>query len=263
VKQHIKALIQLYKKYRDPDTIFIYQMGKVGSTTLEHALPNSVHIHNFYSKNHPCQTRLKGLAGFGWRYYIKRLQQESELAVMRLAFRMRKHTKIITLVREPLGRNVSMFFHDLDCYLFALYTNCDRTAFPPVATRSQDPAVLQEAFEKHYVHNYPLTWFDDELKRMTGVDIYAQPFDHQTRVAQFHNGRFSILCLDIAVLSQSEKQLSEFLGKAVRLERANDAQKKWYAALYQQFKHDYRPSAELVKRMKNNKYYQHFFARGD
>ncbi|TMP45695.1 hypothetical protein CWB96_10955 [Pseudoalteromonas citrea] len=249
----------LYKKYHDPKSIFVYQMGKVGSTALEQSIDNAIHIHNFYSKSHPCSLRLKGLAGFGWRYYLKRLEQEFELFIKRLAFRRRAHTKIVTLVRPALERNISMFFHDLDCYLYALYSNCDRTKFSPMATRTQDPQALIKAFEMHYQQSYPLTWFDDELKKMTGLDIYAEPFDMAKGLVIVRNNNFEVMCLDIKVLPKSTEQLSDFLGQSVVLKRANQAQSKWYAALYGQFKCNYTPSPELTQLLKNSKYSTHFF----
>ncbi|CAH9056756.1 hypothetical protein PSECIP111854_01857 [Pseudoalteromonas sp. CIP111854] len=255
----IKALLALYNQYSDPDTVFIYQMGKVGSTALEDAIKGAVHIHNFYSHNHPCKLRLQGLAGFGWRYYCKRFVQECELAVKRLAFRRRKHSKVITLVREPLERNISMFFHDLDCYLFALYSNCDRSIYPPVATRTQDPEVLNDAFLKHFEHDYPLFWFDNELKRMTGVDVYKHHFDKSKRFLKAESHSCEVLCLDIRVLEQSADLLSEFLGQKVAVCFANQAERKWYGDVYATFKNTHCPSLGFHKVLKNSKYYQHFF----
>jgi hypothetical protein len=257
--QRIATYRALYKKYHDPKSVFVYQMGKVGSTALEQSIDNAIHIHNFYSKNHPCLLRLKGLAGFGWRYYFKRLEQELELFIKRLAFRKRKHTKIVTLVRPALDRNISMFFHDLDCYLYALYSNCDRTSFPPMATRTQDTHVLMKAFEMHYQQSYPLTWFDNELKKMTGLDIYAQPFDMTKGLVTVSNTKCEVMCLDINVLPSSTGLLSAFIGQSIVLSRENQAQSKWYGSLYKQFKNEYIPSTELTQLLKNSKYSTHFF----
>lgn len=252
----------LYKQYTHPDTVFIYQMGKVGSTALENSIEGAVHIHNFYSANHPCRVRLAGLAGFGWRYYLKRLAQECEMLVKRIAFKRRKHSKIVTLVRAPLERNISMFFHDLDCYLFALYSNCDRTPYPPAATRTQDPTVLYEAFNKHFQHEYPLSWFDRELKRMTGVDIYSHPFDKHSGFIKINEQGCEVLCLDIRVLKRSKAAICEFLEQDIEISFANQAEHKWYGDLYAHFKHTYKPTQELVSKLEGSKFYQHFYAQG-
>ncbi|MBQ4849229.1 putative capsular polysaccharide synthesis family protein [Pseudoalteromonas sp. MMG012] len=257
--RRIRVYKALYKKYHDPNSVFIYQMGKVGSTALEQSIDNAIHIHNFYSRTHPCSLRLKGLAGFGWRYYCKRLEQELELLIKRLAFRARAHTKIITLVRPAQERNVSMFFHDLDCYLYALYSNCDRTSTPPLATRTQDPAVLIKAFETHYDHSYPLTWFDYEFKKMTGIDIYAENFDKERGVMYRKNNKYDVMCIDIKQLRDCEKPLSTFLNQTVVLDGANQADHKWYGVLYRQFKKEYVPATQLVKLLSNSKYTAHFF----
>ena len=51
-------LTSTYRRYRNEDNILIYQMGKVGSTSLAKALgERAIQIHNFYPSNQPCSRK--------------------------------------------------------------------------------------------------------------------------------------------------------------------------------------------------------------
>lgn len=250
----------LIAKYRAPETIFIYQMGKVGSTTLENSLPNAIHVHAFYSKNNTCPVRMKGLAKFGFKYFIYRTEQELVDYLLRRAFKKRKNTKIITLVRQPIRRNISMFFHDLDAYLFAAHTNCMNTRSAPLITRYQKTDMLFDVFGCEFDHNYALNWFDREFLPMTGVDVYKHSFDTEKGYALITECQIEVLCLRTDKLSENVNVLSDYLGNQVEILSANKANDKWYGELYQQFVQTYTPSVALELKLKESKFVKHFFS---
>jgi hypothetical protein len=246
--------------YADEDTIFIYQMGKVGSTTLEHSLPDAIHVHAFYSNNHICPVRQKGLAKFGLGYFIARVEQEFYSYLLRRAFKGRIKTKIITLVRQPQARNLSMFFHDLDAYLFAAHTNCLNTRRSPLLTRYQKKDMLLDVFDCEFDHNYALNWFDNEFLPMTGVDVYSHAFDAGKGYGLIAEKGIEVLCLRTDKLSENVDVLSAFIGKEVELFSANKADDKWYGEVYQEFVKAYSPSPARTLKMKESKLVKHFFS---
>src|SRR6056297_3646022 len=87
----------------------IYQMGKVGSSSIEHSADRSVaHIHTF--------------ALTVSRYFIKKklnlldyMQYILKQLLLRI-YKLRGDKRIITLVREPVARNVSCLFQALENY---------------------------------------------------------------------------------------------------------------------------------------------------
>ena len=259
IKRRLTRHKTLLALYADKNTIFIYQMGKVGSTTLEQCVPNAVHIHAFHSKNHTCPVRLKGLAKFGLKHFFYRLEQELLNYLLRRTFKRRKHTKIITLVRDPIARNISMFFHDLDAYLFAAHTNCLNTRKRPLPTREQSMATLKEVFEQEFDHCYSLTWFDKEFLPMTGINIYQQPFDIENGVGYSQNNNIELLCLRSDKLRDNLHELQRFVGAEVILSSTNQAKDKWYGDIYQKFKLDYTPSAKLQNEIEKSQFYKKFF----
>jgi len=245
--------------YADDDTIFIYQMGKVGSTTLEHSLPNAIHVHAFYSKNHICPVRQKGLAKFGFSYFIARVEQELYSYLLRKAFKSRRKTKIVTLVREPQARNLSLFFHDLDAYLFAAHTNCVNTREKPLLTRCQKTDMLLDVFDCEFDHHYALNWFDVEFFPMTGVDVYSHPFDAGKGYALIAEKGIELLCLRTDMLTMNVDVLSKFLNQEVKLYSVNKASEKWYGDIYQQFVRSYKPTSQRQAAIKQSKFVKHFF----
>jgi len=235
-------------------------MGKVGSTSLEHSLPNAVHLHAFYSKNHTCPIRLKGLAKFGLKHFFYRMEQELVNLLLRKAFKQRSHTKIITLVRNPQARNISMFFHDLDAYLFAAHTNCLNTRKLPLPTRCQNSEILFDIFNQEFDHDYPLTWFDREFLPMTGINIYDHEFDKENGFTYAQSNSVEVICICTDKLKSSVKQIAEFVGKEIVLTNVNQANEKWYGDIYQDFIQSYELPAAQQEEINNSQYYQHFFS---
>ncbi|WDE03939.1 hypothetical protein SG34_021590 [Thalassomonas viridans] len=258
-KSYFNAYLRLIDRYKAEDAIFIYQMGKVGSTSLEHSLVNGVHVHAFYSKNHTCPVRLQGLAKFGIRHILYRARQEFVNYLLRRTFKQRKRTKIITLVREPVARNVSMFFHDLDAYLFSAYTNCVNSRSKPLATRTQDADLLLEVFNQEFNHSYPLNWFEREFLPMTGIDIYKYPFNTDQGFVHIIQGNIELLCIRTDKLALCGDMLEQFCAQPVELLSRNVAERKWYAEVYQQFLLDYQPDKQQLNKIFNDKFSRHFF----
>ncbi|MBL4910787.1 MAG: hypothetical protein JKX78_12345 [Alteromonadaceae bacterium] len=259
IKNRLNAHKQLIDKYKAPETLFIYQMGKVGSTTLENSLPNAVHIHAFFTKNHTCPIRLYGQAKFGFKFFIYRLEQELLAYLLRRAFKQRQNTKIITLVRDPLARNISMFFHDLDAYLFAAHTNCLNTRKVALPTRDQQASVLIDVFQQEFDHDYALTWFDREFFPMTGIDIYQQSFDKAKGLGIIKTENIEVLCVRTNKIKSNINEISQFIGQHVTLSDANLAENKWYGDIYLAFKKQYQPKEFLIIKLNNSKFSRHFW----
>lgn len=259
LKRRINRYRNLLDKYKSPETIFVYQMGKVGSTSLELSIKSAVHIHAFYSRNYTCPIRLKGLAKFGVKHFFYRMEQELVNYLLRKAFKQRSHTKIITLVRDPQARDISMFFHDLDAYVFAAHTNCLNTRKMPLPTRNQNADILIDIFNHEFDHEYSLNWFDNEFLPMTGIDIYSYSFNKEAGFSLVENDKTSVLCIRTDKLSKCTEQLEQFTGDDIELNWENKAQDKWYESIYHQFKSIYKTTDGLLIKQKSSKFYKHFF----
>ncbi len=259
VKRRFTRHKDLLDKYKASETIFIYQMGKVGSTSLEHSLPSAVHIHAFYSKNHTCPVRLKGLAKFGLKHFFYRAEQELLGWLLRRTFKKRRHTKIITLVREPQARNMSMFFHDIDAYLFAAHTNCLDSRKLPLPTRCQHSSVLVDIYNQEFDHDYVLHWFDNEFLPMTGINVYDNSFDKEQGFSHLKCDSVEVICIRTDKLKYCMAEVSKFVGQEVILDNVNQANEKWYGDIYQNFISSYKLPEAQKEKINRSQFFRHFF----
>ncbi|EGQ9051320.1 capsular biosynthesis protein [Vibrio parahaemolyticus] len=244
---------QILKSQERP--VLIYQMGKVGSSALEKSIPNSIHLHDLMAIDANKQiSPVRAKLHQPNKHYVKRLLKRSVMSHM---LKRKQDVRIISLVREPIGRNISMFFQSLPFWMAEKYLNDDS------AIRSERPQLLQEAFEEHMNHHYPLEWFDNEIKTLTGIDVFNKPFDHEAGCQTYQQGNFSLLVIRSDKLKQSPATVGEFLGYPVDVVHDNQSNNKWYSSLINEFKNSYQPKPEFIEEMLSSKLTTHFFTSSE
>lgn len=239
----------IYRTWSDPERILVYQMGKVGSTSLQAMIPGSLHLHNLYD-NHPCPPRRDRHVAGRWQ----RLGRGTSQAIRRLAIRRRRCIRIITLVRDPYQRNVSMFFQNLPHWLAAFDDGRH-------SNRTGSADLVARAFNEAFNHDYVAEWFDRELRRFTGIDVYGIAMDPGQAHARVTSRRFDVLLLRFERLAECTAALGEFLGTPVHLVHRNAGSDKWYASVYDEFRRGYRPPDALMERLYGTRYSAHFYPR--
>jgi|SRR5690606_2252081 len=106
-------IIRQVRLYLSP-YILIYQMGKVGSSSIYASLkakgvPKVFHLHRMNP-----ETTQKMKRTFLEQNLLAQFRTEQLFeTIYRKAIQRRKKVKIITLVREPISRNISAFFENL------------------------------------------------------------------------------------------------------------------------------------------------------
>lgn len=242
---------RVVRKYADEDRILIYQMGKVGSTSLGRALGDrGIQIHNFYPSNEPwprLPTYGLGLA--------RKLAHAIFYRAIRRGVRKRRTLKVITLVRDPIARNISMYFQDIHYWLAHYHT--ERR---PNIGRRDDIDVVSDCFREMFDHRYPLEWFDRELKRVTGVDVYDYTFDRNTGCSRVETGTTSILIIQAERLSENWSQVEAFCGSKLEWREDNRAARKWYGPSYDAFLARFSMSAEELDEVYSSRYATFFYS---
>jgi len=244
----IKRLLADWKKYRDEDSILIYQMGKVGSTSLEESIPSSIHMHRLYNINHNhvfYSPRGKSI--------IHRLVGAMFDGMRRMAIKRRKKIKIITLVRDLYARNTSAFFQN-----FAFWV-MEYSGKVTEELRKDNTSFVHEVFENAFDHDYPLTWFDKELGKFTGINILDYPFDKQKGWARIQKGKYDILVIKLESIDNAKEAIEEFAGVKLDLKSANISDYKWYGPVFKDFKNNYIPKETYLDRLYNSGISQHFY----
>lgn len=216
------------------NAILLYQPGKVASTTFHASLlpvwkGPIVHLHSFrYDQKYPpLKTRLVEL------YDSKQLPK----------------VNIITSIREPIGRNLSAFFQNLNKF--------NAISFDGVPFTTEE--LLGLTIRSHKVTRI-LNWFDDELKEHFGIDVYEKNLNSEGfQLYENHKARVLLMKHDLPDLTKADLigkflNVSDFKLKTQK----NRGESKWYGDEYQKFKKRGFPEW-YVSQMLESKYAKHFY----
>lgn len=264
---------KFHKSGIDSKSIIIYQMGKVGSTSILHSLqaidsiPAVFQVHTLSDK---------GINEMENRYWgntptiIRRslLPETTHVYVSHsLKSRLSKNPdskwKIITLVRDPIARNVSEFFYSVD-------TTKNDPHIPDFYARYRSGNInvselidrfLERFSEGSDEYTVPLNWFDREFPNVIGFDIYSIEFPRQKGFNIIHSDKYDILILKLEWLKTCfSKAFHEFLGlQNFDLVTKNTASQKAYYPIYKKFLQEVDLPYQYVSRIYNSKYVQHFY----
>ncbi len=231
-------------------TTLIYTMGKVGSTELYNTIDNSHQIHNLDSEA-PAKNFSARFTPSLRRYIIEsvrwKLLNRKLLKSLSEAKRDKHSVKIITMVRDPVARNLSAFFQNLDQSQVTAKTSITSDFF---------------AYTNHLL---PLTWFDVEFKKHLDIDIYRHPFDSTRGWERIRENGYDILILQLESLAHNVEIISDFIGSASyslsqQKGTYNTGKTKWYAELYSSAKDHISFSEEYINLMYSSKFAKHFYS---
>ena len=245
-------------------------MGKVGSSTVQASLvaldldQPVYHVHFLnparvrqieQQRRKYFRTERYGLLRRPWLYEFLYEQIEKK----------DRHWKLVTLVREPIARNISTFFENLE-----VTEKADTSAYAvrsayydfdvEVTLEKMDPLI--ELFFERLVHERPLRYFDDEISTVFGINVFDSgfPLERGFRIYQGENA--DLLLIRLENLDQcAAAAFKEFLGvDGFSLISANVASDKIYAPLYRAFKNSIRLPQDYIDRMYDSTYSCHFYS---
>jgi hypothetical protein len=236
------------------EPIVVWQMGKVGSSSILYSLHNS-RLNSAVFRVHVLSDDLIARGEL-----IKKSAKQGTMAHLNnVALREQllsgnRRWKIISVVREPVGRNISAFFQNLD-----LYT-------PDIAPDDiSQVQVLQNTFFNDFDHERPLIWFDYELKSLLGIDVYSKPFLTEQGYAEYFTELYDLLILRMEDLNTIGTQaLKRFLNMPeFELVQANIGSEKNYANVYAKLRGQIDIPRAYLERMYESKYARHFYSASE
>jgi hypothetical protein len=234
-QNYLKLILALLK--RRP-IVLNYQMGKVGSSSVAKYLRDNGHfewhIHRFYD------TPVAG------PWPKKKLFKILDFAILWLVKLLAIRIYLVMGVRDPLSRDVSMFFQTAQNHY---------GINPAEANLEELYCIFIDKFPVGVVDN----WFDDEIKRTFNIDVFTIPFNTKRGFVQFSSGRVNVFLYRLDKLDSLEGQLAEFFEeKDFKLIKINTNSNKDYAENYSAFKLYY--FNRLTKKYKNfTKISSHFY----
>jgi hypothetical protein len=257
---------------RPGDPVVLYQMGKVGSKTIQRSLEALnldrplYHVHFLQpervrkierERQKYLGTEKEGLLRHVWLYQYLNRQMARGLDG--------KRWKVVTLTREPIGRNISTFFENLDVTPLdagrRYQIQSDYYGFEIVLEIENVDELIELFFERLY-HDRPLVFFDEEIKGVLGIDVFAGPFPTARGYQIFERERADVLLIRLENLNGcATNAFGEFLGlEGFTLVNANIGSQKIYAPLYERFKRSIVLPQSYVERMYGSKYMRHFYS---
>lgn len=190
--------------------VLLYQMGKVGSTSTWQSLassnlPYSIYKTHFLSDPGIKESREHFGPLIGEPGMLPHAEAVREVRSM-LADGKVRTWKIISLVRDPIARDISSFaqlVHFMQPDLVSPRVDVDKVA----RAASAHFLLWNEAT------SYQSRWFDNEIRSLFGIDVFSTPFDPLARQL-----RITVDCVDLLVLrledfrSHFRRNIAQFLG---------------------------------------------------
>jgi hypothetical protein len=247
--------------------LLVYQMGKVGSSSVYQAL---LPLRNSYSLYH-VHTLDEALINSGLQAYkqtfgVRHIVPDHLMASRHLlrdlaAGQPRGRWKVLSMVRDPVARNISSFFQDLELQHPEFHFAQKRASLGTQQLVDE----LIELFLNHHDHTEPLEWCDRELLNILGLDVYAIPFPHERGWQVYENPLADLLLLRLEDLSTAIPQATpSFLaGLQVSVPVANAAADKRYGELYKEFKKKLHLPDSYLKAMYESRFSTHFYTANE
>jgi hypothetical protein len=252
--------------------LIIFQMGKVGSKSVKRSLEALNLDMAIYHSHLLTKTRIRETEKQRKKFF--RTKRESYLKRPWMNQFLRKQIdrglngkkwKIVTLTRDPIARNVSTFFENLEIRSCndqnGFVIESDYYDIDALTVTSDDVQVLTDLFFDRVKHDSPLEFFDRELKGVFGVDVYGNEFPKSEGYKIYNDKRADVLLIRLEDLDRCGPiAFKEFLGiENFTLSNENVGSKKIYGPLYSRLKKEIKFPESYLDKFYNSKFMKHFY----
>lgn len=211
--------------------ILLYQMGKVGSSSLRATL----------SEQHP---------GLVLHAHAPSMISAKVRWLLRLRKIFGRRVYVISPVRDPLSRNASAFFQ-----------NFERVAGQSFASRQWDMPSLKQIYLERYWHDEVGEWFDTCFLPVFGIDVLANDFPRKRKWQTYDKAAVRVLVYR-SDLDRAEQLalVSRFLNMPIAAwSLSNVSSEKEYGEAYRTFTRKVKFSAEHIDRVTGTRFCRHFW----
>jgi len=242
--KRIKNMMRVVKACMfNKDIVINYQMGKVGSTTVSRYFRDKGytewHVHRFTD------------------FYIHEKKRKMpilkilERLVLKFVLWRGCNIKIVCGYRDPLLRNISMFFETFN----GVYVDKD--------IKLLEYSDLEELYKENFPHNSSIHWFNEEFNRILNIDIFKHPFNKEAGYCVIQKDNVEIFLYQIEKLNSLEAILRNFFNDyGYKIIRSNSAINKEYSDHYELFKSKYKVDDRTLLQMYNSKAVKYFYTEG-
>lgn len=245
------------KKFGIDAPIVVYQMGKVGSASVHarlHGMDLDVPVFHAHALKY-LNDEAQGLTASAPEPVTALHLPHQERELWRLMQQGRwKNWTLIALVRAPVPRSISVFFH-------RLYLNWSMPN--PEARRARNEITVADLLERFSAFEDPVpqVWFEQQVQEMFGIDVYAKPFDRERGYELYAHGNVRLMVIRLEDANRRiAPAMQELLGLTdFQLATRNVSESGPYGAMYQEFLASLRLPAARVEAMHATHYARHFY----
>ena len=257
------------KQFNSFDTnispVLLYQMGKVGSSSIEATIKSEnigipvLSAHHFHNKSID-STKAHVKKAFPREIYSDFERNffvfYKDKIVYDIIKKILKHGRlsIISIVRDPVARNISSYFQSID------------RRFLNLNERLEDKSLtideIISTFFKYEKHVLPLKWFDNEMNEIFGIDVFLNNFPKEKGYEIYKYENIDLMVLKLEMLSNCVSQaFDEFLNLSdVEILYNNVTANKPYSHLYDQFINSIHLPDSYLNQMYNSKFMKFFYS---
>ena len=246
--------------FKKTPPVFIYQMGKVGSSTVYRSLKKSKLSNPVFHTHFLTSSGIEMAEQFHKSAKRKPIPGHIQLSKMlrsKLNRSGNPKIKIITLVREPIAFEISNFFENVKLLNATL-----------IDDNGQIDNVKALSFLENKIKTYNTktayvdTWFDNEIKVVCNIDVFDYPFDFNQGFCVIKQNNVDLLILKLEDLNRNfNRAVTDFLLPKQPLEmiKTNIGKKKIYSADYQYVKDNIKISEAVCRRIYSSRFCMHFY----
>ncbi|MBA2556957.1 MAG: hypothetical protein H0V12_06375 [Chloroflexi bacterium] len=225
----------------------VLTMGRVASTAVYRTINRRIggrvyHVHSIDPKGLAAQARAGPSTP---RHVCEGLQ------AARALLDCRGHVRIVTLVRDPVARNLS-----------AAFARVRRGRDPDQLSMFIDDRAATGAFWQNFDDQEPFAWFDAEFRDVLGIDVYQRTFPKggHTRIVE---GRYDILIMRQELADEVKSgQLARFFNiPAMPIELSNRKSRAGgeLHSHYERFKATAALTPGYLEQVARSQYMRHFY----
>jgi hypothetical protein len=241
---------------RTPPPVLVYTAPKVASSAVTEAI-RAIEGQSVYQVHMISADSVRKLREEMRRRGLKRMKDDAlglediANAIASGLIAPRHPAKIVSLVRDPVARNISFYFETLDL-LWQIKRAHERVSMEQLLAQ----------FHERFRHGRGIDWFDNEFKPVLGIDVYEHVFPHDKGYLRIDSGPYEVLLMRHDLNDRvKEKCLAELVGvPTVTLAPRNVGAQKPYAAIYREFLNRIELPEDYVYGLLDSKYARHFYS---
>jgi hypothetical protein len=246
------------KKYGIDAPVIVYQMGRVGSTSMYRALARldldvpvfHAHALKYLEANGQARAPVDPRAGL-------HLPPQERVIRPLLDQNVWKRWNLVSLIRTPIPRAISSYFHELwQGHIIPNFK--ERFARNEISSRE-----LAADFVENYQGLAPDEWFDREVRDVFGIDVYASPFAKERGYQVYEDSRARLVVMRLEDLDRiAAPAMREFLHiPQLALVPVNRGETTAYGELYKEFLSTLGLPDAYIEKANNTRYARHFYTQ--